>query len=190
MDNTEEKYITNNEYTLEFRKKTVIAALVTAGVTAAVVLILIVLALKTDFMYYTDFFKINAMETVPIHAEKRVFSGDEYEFGVEDFIKEDGRITMTLNVRTDEAALNRLSEESFKLICYDYTGVVREEVISAASAEREMTDSSEGGKYCSYKLEFHKFIDESCADDICCLRINTGSADGIVSILCNYNTKP
>lgn len=189
MEKNEEKYIINNEYVSQFRKKTLKAVFTVLLATAAVAGIMILLAMKTEFLYHTDFFKVKAAETVPLRAEKQVYTGEEYEFSVEDYVRTDGIITLTLNISSNEAALNRLSTDNFKLICYDYTGVEREEIVSAAISESEITSCSEEQKSCCYKLEFHKSITEETADDICCLRINTGSSDGVVSILCNYNTE-
>lgn len=189
MKNEEEKYVSNNEYTAEFRRKTVKAALTAIGVTSVIAAIMITLGLKTDFLYHTDFFKVEAEKTVPVHAVKRTFSGNEYDFELESYCNDKGDITVIVNVCSSEAALNRISPDDFKLICYDSGGDQREEVISAPDYEKTVTDNGADRKSCRYELKYARYPDEGeFSGDIYCLRINTGSSDGIISILCNYNT--
>ncbi|MCI5751525.1 MAG: hypothetical protein SOU50_05500 [Oscillospiraceae bacterium] len=190
MKNEEEKYVSNNEYTAEFRRKTVKAALTAIGVTAVIAVILITLGLKTNFLYHTDFFKVEAEKTFPIHAVKKNFSGNEYDFELEEYINDNGDITVIVDVCSGEAALNRISPDNFKLICYENGGDRREEIISALDSKKTVTDDSSERKSCRYELKFARYPDEEdFSGDIYCLRIFTGSSDGTISILCNHNTK-
>ncbi|MGN0695927.1 MAG: hypothetical protein ACI4J5_04070 [Oscillospiraceae bacterium] len=190
MKNEPEKYVSNNEYTKAFQKKTVKAALIVTGATVAVSIVLILLGLNTNFLYHTDIFKVKAAETVPIHAEKRAFSGNEYEFELESYINDDGNISIILNAEANETAMNRLSSDNFKLICYDNIGDKREEVISTLGYNKESSDVSPNRQSCRFELTFARYSEsEKALDDLFCLRIITESSDGIISILCNYNTK-
>lgn len=191
MKNEAEQYVINNEYTAEFRKKTVKAALIVTGVTIAVSIILMILGLKTNLLYHTDIFKVKAQETVPIHAEKRAFCGNEYEFELKNYTNNDGNISVVIDATANEAALNRISAANFQLICYDSNGDKREEIITALDSKEDITNISSEKQCCRYELTFARYSNSiNSSEDIYCLRIFTESSDGIVSILCNYNTKP
>ncbi|MGN1415395.1 MAG: hypothetical protein ACI4XF_00995 [Oscillospiraceae bacterium] len=189
MKNETEKYVSNNEYTAEFRKKTVKSVLIVIGATAAISLIMITLALKTDFLYHTNFFNVSTEETVPIHAEKKAFSGEIYEFEIKKYSNNNGRITVILDAKADEASMNMITSDNIKLICYDSSGDKREEIITAIDSEKKITDISPDSKSCRFEMTFARYPGSSDSlDDIYCLRIFTKSTDGTVSILCNYNT--
>lgn len=191
MKNETEQYVSNNEYTAAFRKKTVKAALIVTGVTIAVSIILIILGLKTNFLYHTDIFKVKAQDTVPIHAEKRSFCGNEYEFELKNYTNDDGNISVVIDATASEAALNRISSDNFHLICYDNNGDKREEIITALDFKEDITNISPEKQCCRYELTFARYSNSvNASEDIYCLRISTDSSDGIISILCNYNTKP
>ncbi|MGN0691994.1 MAG: hypothetical protein ACI4K7_06580 [Oscillospiraceae bacterium] len=188
MKNETEQYVSNNEYTAEFRRKTVKAALIVTGATVAVAIILIILSLKTNFLYHTDIFKVKAQDTVPIHAERNTYCGNEYEFELINYTNDDGNISVLLEATAGEAALNRISSDNFKLICYDGNGDKREEVITPIYSKEDVTNIGSEMQCCRYELTFARYTDSvNTSDDIYCLRISTESSDGIISILCNYN---